>query len=55
MLKFHIIIIKFSIFTNKNAQSDKFFPKLKKTIVKINIKSFFVYEIEYFKILKSEN
>ena len=37
MLKFHIIIIKFSIFTNKNSQSDTFFPKLKNTIVKIDI------------------
>ena len=43
MLKFHIIIIKFSIFTNKNSQSDTFFPKLKNTIVKIDIKSFSVY------------
>ena len=43
MLKFHIIIIKFSIFTNKNSQSDTFFPKLKNAIVKINIKSFSVY------------
>ena len=40
MLKFHIIIIKFSIYTNKNSQSDTFFPKLKSTIVKIDIKSF---------------
>ena len=43
MLKFHIIIIKFSIFTNKNSQSDTFFPKLENTIVKIDIKSFSVY------------
>ena len=43
MLKFHIIIIKFSIFTNKNSQSDTFFPKSKNTIVKIDIKSFSVY------------
>ena len=43
MLKFHIIIIKYSIFTNKNSQSDTFFPKLKNTIVKIDIKSFSVY------------
>ena len=43
MLKFHIIIIKFSIFTNKNSQSDTFFPKLKNTIVKIDIKSFSVW------------
>ena len=43
MLKFHIIIIKISIFTNKNSQSDTFFPKLKNTIVKIDIKSFSVY------------
>ena len=42
MLKFHIINIKFSIFTNKNSQSDTFFPKLKNTIVKIDIKSFSV-------------
>ena len=42
ILKFHIII-KFSIFTNKNSQSDTFFPKLKNTIVKIDIKSFSVY------------
>ena len=43
MLKFHIIIIKFSIFTNNNSQSDTSFPKLKNTIVKIDIKSFSVY------------
>ena len=43
MLKFHIIIIKFSIFTNKNSQSDTFFPKLKNTIVKIDLKNFFVW------------
>ena len=42
MLKFHIIIIKFSIFTDKNSQSDTFFPKLKNTIIKIDIKSFSV-------------
>ena len=42
MLKFHIIIIKFSIFTNKNTQSYMFFPKLKNTVVKIGIKSFSV-------------
>ena len=45
MLKFHIIIIKFSIFSNKNSQSDTFFPKLKNTIVKIDIKSFSVYNL----------
>ena len=44
MLKFHIIIINFSIFTNKNSQSDTFFPKLKNTIIKIDIKSFAVYK-----------
>ena len=43
MLKFHIIIMKFSTFTNKNSQSDEFFPKLKNTIVKIDIKSFSEY------------
>ena len=43
MLKFNNIIIKFSIFTNKNSQSYTFFPKLKNTIVKIDIKSFSVY------------
>ena len=43
MLKFHIIIIKFSIFTNKNSQSYTFFPNLKNTIVKIDIKSFSVH------------
>ena len=43
MLKFHIIIIKFSIFTNKNSQSNTLFSKLKNTIVKIDIKSFSVY------------
>ena len=43
MLKFHIIIIKFSIFTNKNSQRDTFFPKLKNTVIKIDIKSFSVY------------
>ena len=42
ILKFHIIIIKFSNFTDKNSQSDTFFPRLKNTIVKINIKSFSV-------------
>ena len=42
MLKFHIIIIKFSIFTNKNSQSDTFFPKLKNSIVKIDLKSYSV-------------
>ena len=42
MLKFHIIIIKFSIFTNKNSQSDTFFTKLKNIVVKIDIKSFSV-------------
>ena len=31
-------------FTNKNSQSDTFFPKLKNTIVKIDINSFFVYK-----------
>ena len=39
MLKLHIIIIKFSIVTSENSQSDTFFPKLKNTIVKIDIKS----------------
>ena len=47
MLKFHIIIIKFSIFINKNSQSDTFCPKLKNTIVKIDIKSFSVYDKFY--------
>ena len=42
ILKFHIILLKFSIFTNKNSQSYTFFPKLKNTIVKIDIKSFSV-------------
>ena len=46
MLKFHIIIIKFNIFTNKNSQSDTFFPKLKNTIVKIDIKSFSVCRLD---------
>ena len=50
MLKFHIIIINFSIFTNKNSQSDTFFPKLKNTVVKIDIKSFSVYLKVLFKI-----
>ena len=36
-------IIKFSIVTKKNSQSDTFFPKLKNTIVKIEIKSFSVW------------
>ena len=44
MLKFNIIIIKFSIFNNKNSQSDTFFPKLKNTMVKIDIKSFSAYK-----------
>ena len=43
MLKFHLIIIKFSIFINQNSQSDTFFPKLKNTVVKIDIKSFSVW------------
>ena len=43
MLKFHIIIRKFSIFTEQNSQSDMFFPELKNTIVKSDIKSFSVY------------
>ena len=47
MLKFHIIIIKFSIFTNKNSQRDTFFPKLKNTIIKIDIKSFSVQVLEF--------
>ena len=38
-----MIIIKFSVFTNKNSQSDTFFPKLKNTILKIDIESFSVY------------
>ena len=42
MLNFHIIIIKFSIFADKNSESDTFFPKLKNTIVRIDIKSFSV-------------
>ena len=42
MLKFHIIIIKFSIFTNKNSQSDTFFPKLK------NTKKFLRVELHHF-------
>ena len=51
MLKFHIIIIKFSIFSKKNSQSDTFFPKLKKTIVKIDIKSFSVCTWNWIKFL----
>ena len=47
MLKFCIIIIKFSIFTNENSQSDTFFPKLKNTIVKIDIKSFSVHNFVF--------
>ena len=55
MLKFHIIIIKFGIFTNKNSQSDTFFPKLKNTIVKIDIKSFSVYrQISQFHVQYSQ-
>ena len=77
ILKFHIIIIKFTIFVswhvpahvlcyidpqwqnitdiftifiNKNSQIDTFFPKLKNTIVKIDIKSFSVWNISYFSI-----
>ena len=41
---FHIILLKFDIFTDKNCQSDTFFPKLKNTIVKIDIKSFSVWQ-----------
>ena len=33
---------KVQYLTNKNSQSDTFFPKLKNTIVKIDIKSFSV-------------
>ena len=51
MLKFHIIIIKFSIFTNKNSQSDTFFPKLKNTILKIDIKSFSVHYDSFYQNL----
>ena len=47
MLKFHIIIIKFSIFTDKNSESDTFFLKLKNIIVKIDIKSFSVYSFVF--------
>ena len=43
ILKFHINLQKFSIFTDKNSQSDTFFLKLKNTILKIDIKSFSVY------------
>ena len=42
-LKFHIIPLKFSIFTDKNSQSDIFVPELKNTLVKIDIKSFSMY------------
>ena len=52
MLKFHIIIIKFSFFTNKNPQSDTFFPELKNTMVKIDIKSSSVYKILVVLLLK---
>ena len=45
-MEFHIIIIKFSIFTDKNSLSDTSFPKLKNTIVKIDINSFSVYARE---------
>ena len=38
------IIIKFSIFTEKNFQSDTFFPELKNTIVKIDVKCFSVFK-----------
>ena len=51
MLKFHIIIIKFSIFTNKNYQSDTFFPKFKNTTVKIDIKSFSMQQETQFALL----
>ena len=40
--------MKFSIFTDKNSQSDTFFPKLKNTIVKIYIKSFSVWRARDF-------
>ena len=53
MLKFHIIIIKFSIFINKNPQSDTFFPELKNTIVKIYIKSFSVLKPKIVKFFQS--
>ena len=55
MLKFHLIIIKISIFTNKNSQSGTFFPKLKNTIVKIDIKSFSVYKRSIDHKIKSLN
>ena len=48
MLKFYIIIMRFSIFTEKNSQSDMFFPKLKNTIVKIYIKSFSLWRARDF-------
>ena len=51
MLKFHIIIIKFNIVTNKNSQSNTFFPKLKNTIVKIDTKSFSVFENDVHEVL----
>ena len=47
MLKFH------SIFTDKHSQSDTFFPKLKNTIVKIDIKSFSVDKNNDFIITKN--
>ena len=55
MLKFHIIIIKYNIFINKNSQSDTFFPKLKNTIVKIDIKSFSVWLFKFNLIWISTN
>ena len=61
MLKFHIIIIKFSNFTDKNSESDTFFPKLKNTIVRIDIQSFsvhirlvhFIFKFQIFMRLKN--
>ena len=53
MLKFHIIIIKFSILTAKNSQIDTFFPKLENTIANIDKKSFSVKVITYIIIPKN--
>ena len=48
LINIHMIIIKFSIYTKKNSQSDTFFPKLKKNCSKnwykkfLRVKGFFI-------------
>ena len=46
--KFHTILLKFSIFTDKNSQSYMFVSNLKNALVKIDIKSFSVLKYRNF-------